>query len=171
MEIPYTVEARPDTGLYNAKVGIWLFLASEVMLFGGLFSGYVFLRLGADYPWPEHVLDIAPGFINTFILILSSITVVFAWAGLKLRNYKQYVLCMTVTVLCAMGFAGIKAYEYYGKFHHQAVILKDGVKLSGHLKEKNVIAFDVAKISFNAGDRGHGDFGTLTAALPAGAKL
>ena len=41
MEIPYTVTARPDTGLWNAKVGIWLFLASEVMLFGGLFSAYV----------------------------------------------------------------------------------------------------------------------------------
>ena len=47
MEIPYTVTARPDTGLYNAKVGIWLFLASEVMLFGGLFSAYILLRLGA----------------------------------------------------------------------------------------------------------------------------
>jgi hypothetical protein len=50
MDIPYTVTARPDTGLYNAKVGIWLFLASEVMLFGGLFSAYIFLRVGADYP-------------------------------------------------------------------------------------------------------------------------
>ena len=39
--------ARPDTGLYNAKLGIWLFLASEVMLFGGLFSAYIFLRVGA----------------------------------------------------------------------------------------------------------------------------
>ena len=38
MEIPYNSEARPDTGLYNAKLGIWLFLASEVMLFGALFS-------------------------------------------------------------------------------------------------------------------------------------
>ena len=47
MQIPYEVSARPDTGLYNAKVGIWLFLASEVMLFGGLFSSYVFLRIGA----------------------------------------------------------------------------------------------------------------------------
>ena len=42
MEIPYTVSARRDTGLWNAKVGIWLFLASEVMLFGGLFSAYIF---------------------------------------------------------------------------------------------------------------------------------
>jgi cytochrome c oxidase subunit 3 len=47
MEIPYTSKPRPDTGLYNAKVGIWLFLASEVMLFGALFSAYILLRGGA----------------------------------------------------------------------------------------------------------------------------
>ena len=54
MEIPYTTEARPDTGLYNAKVGIWLFLASEVMLFGALFSTYILLRVGApENLWPH----------------------------------------------------------------------------------------------------------------------
>ena len=42
MEIPFIVNARKDTGLFNSKVGIWLFLASEVTLFGGLFSGYLF---------------------------------------------------------------------------------------------------------------------------------
>ena len=47
MEIPYTVEPRPDTGLANGKLGIWLFLASEVMLFGALFSTYILLRVGA----------------------------------------------------------------------------------------------------------------------------
>jgi len=51
MDIPFTVKDRPDTGLYNGKLGIWLFLASEVMLFGGLFSAYVFLRTGAE-SWP-----------------------------------------------------------------------------------------------------------------------
>ena len=60
MEIPYTVTARRDTGLWNAKIGIWLFLASEVMLFGGLFSAYVFLRMGViegfDNPWPTRRL-------------------------------------------------------------------------------------------------------------------
>ena len=49
MEIPYTVKPRPDTGLYNGKLGIWLFLASEVMLFGALFSSYVLLRVGAGW--------------------------------------------------------------------------------------------------------------------------
>ena len=54
MEIPYTVEARPDTGLYNGKLGLWLFLASEVMLFGALFSSYVLLRVGApEGTWPH----------------------------------------------------------------------------------------------------------------------
>ena len=80
MEIPFEVKPRPDTGLWNAKVGIWLFLASEVMLFGGLFSGYLFLRLGsageADYFWPQGVLSVGFGFVNTLILILSSVFVV-----------------------------------------------------------------------------------------------
>ena len=171
MEIPYTVSARPDTGLFNAKIGIWLFLASEVMLFGGLFSSYVFLRMGADYPWPEHVLDLGPALINTFILIFSSITVVMAWAALKLGNYKQYVACMSITVLSALGFVCVKSYEYYGKFHHHAVVLKDGVKLTGHLKEKSKVAFDVDKVSFKVDVSGRGDIKTVLSSLPAGAKL
>ena len=83
MEIPYTVTARPDTGLWNAKVGIWLFLASEVMLFGGLFSAYIFLRLDAlpGY-WPHGLLNVPVGTMNTAILIASSVTVVLAWASL-----------------------------------------------------------------------------------------
>src|SRR6187549_127415 len=116
MEIPYTVTARPDTGLWNAKVGIWLFLASEVMLFGGLFSSYVFLRIGADYPWPVHELDVWPGFVNTFVLIASSVTVVFSWAFLKMRQYQRFRMAMGATVLCALIFLGLKAYEYYHKF-------------------------------------------------------
>ncbi len=47
MDTPYTVKPRPDTGLYNAQLAMWLFLASDVMLFGGLFSAYVLLRVGA----------------------------------------------------------------------------------------------------------------------------
>jgi cytochrome c oxidase subunit 3 len=80
MEIPYTVTARPDTGLWNAKVGIWLFLASEVMLFGGLFSAYVFLRLdAAPGDWPHGLLNVPVGTMNTAILIASSVTV--CWLG------------------------------------------------------------------------------------------
>src|SRR5881628_2474730 len=87
-EIPHTVHPRPDTGLYNAKLGIWLFLASEVMLFGGLFSGYLFLRLGSeDGYWPRGLLNVPVGTFNTAILIASSVTIVLTWANLKMRHW------------------------------------------------------------------------------------
>ncbi len=135
MDIPYTTTNRPDTGLYNAKIGIWLFLASEVMLFGGLFSSYIFLRIGADFHWPVHELQVLPGFINTLVLILSSVTVVMAWANLKMRKIAQYKLCMWITILCAGVFMCLKAYEYYGKFNHIGVKLTDGTILTGHFPE------------------------------------
>ncbi|MEM0897053.1 MAG: cytochrome c oxidase subunit 3, partial [Verrucomicrobiota bacterium] len=136
MEIPYTVKPRPDTGLWNAKIGIWLFLASEVMLFGGLFSGYVFLRLGSgadpNYHWPLGALDVIPGMINTFVLIASSVFVVVAWVNLKLGKWRAYTIWMSLVLLCALGFMGIKAYEYYGKFTHYGIRLKDNSYVAGH---------------------------------------
>ncbi len=132
MDIPYTVTARKDTGLYNAKVGVWLFLASEVMLFGGLFSGYIFLRVYADFPWPERALPVVPGLINTFILIFSSVTVVFAWAALKMRKWRQFQVYMVITLLCAAAFMVLKGIEYNAKWSHQAVRMKDFVVVEGH---------------------------------------
>ena len=74
MEIPFTVSERPDTGLTNPKFGIWLFLASEVMLFGSLFSSYIILRTGSlDWPVQSDELNITIGAINTAILIASSL--------------------------------------------------------------------------------------------------
>ncbi|HRJ07209.1 MAG TPA: cytochrome c oxidase subunit 3 [Prosthecobacter sp.] len=148
MDIPYTVSARPDTGLYNAKVGIWLFLASEVMLFGGLFSSYIFLRVGADYHWPVHELNVFLGFVNTLVLIASSVTVVMAWASLKLRQIGKFKLYMAITVLCAAIFMVNKAFEYKAKFEHYAVKLTDGTFLTGHLPQGYEIKFgDVSEVS------------------------
>lgn len=150
MDIPYTVTARPDTGLYNAKIGIWLFLASEVMLFGGLFSAYIFLRVGADYPWPVHDLDVTLGFWNTIVLIASSVTIVMAWASLKLRKFGQYKLYMAITVICAGVFMVNKSIEYTTKFKHYAVKLTDGTILTGHLPEGYQIKFaDVTELNLS----------------------
>jgi len=135
MEIPYTVSARPDTGLWNAKIGIWLFLASEVMLFGGLFSSYIFLRLGADYHWPVHVLNVPMGFINTLVLIASSVTVIMSLASLKMGKWGACKLYLLITILCACTFLVIKFFEYSDKFHHYGVVMKDGTVLEGHLKD------------------------------------
>lgn len=126
MEIPYTVSTRPDTGLWNAKVGIWLFLASEVMLFGGLFSAYIFLRLDAQPGmWPHGLLNVPVGTGNTAILILSSVTVVLAWAALKMRRYNAYWWYMAATILCGVIFLTVKlTYEWPQKFKHFGAYIK-----------------------------------------------
>ena len=86
IEIPYNVKPREETGLFNAKLGIWLFLASEVMLFGGLFSAFVLLRVG------------------TFNLILSSWTIVKSWVALKENDIKGFKMFMGITLLCSILF-------------------------------------------------------------------
>jgi heme/copper-type cytochrome/quinol oxidase subunit 3 len=111
MEIPYTVTARPDSGLFNAKMGVWLFLASEVMLFGALFTTYILLRVGAP-EWPHGELDVPLATVNTAVLISSSITMVMAWASLMMKNFKKYKLYMGLTFLAGVAFLIIKGFEY-----------------------------------------------------------
>ena len=117
--IPYTVEPHPESGLNNVKVGIWLFLASEVMLFGALFAGYILLRIGAD-KWPQgaEYLSVPWATANTVVLISSSVTMVLAWASLMRKDFGKYKLYMGLTVLAGFGFLGIKYIEYSSKFHH-----------------------------------------------------
>ena len=128
MDIPYTSSIRPDTGVYNAKLGVWLFLASEVMLFGGLFSAYIFLRIGAP-EWPGmikdtlytssfDVLSVPIGTFNTMVLIASSVTMVMSWASLMMKDFKKYQLYMGLTIALALVFLVVKGFEYGDKFSH-----------------------------------------------------
>jgi len=133
MEIPYTSEIRPDTGLTNPKLGIWLFLASEVMLFGSLFSSYVLLRTGAPtWPVQHEVLSVPLAALNTVVLIASSVTMVLAWAALAPHAaavragdrqaaeaaLKRYRLYMGLTLLGGAIFLVVKTIEYGDKFSH-----------------------------------------------------
>jgi heme/copper-type cytochrome/quinol oxidase subunit 3 len=122
MEIPYTTEIRPDTGVTNPKLGIWLFLASEVMLFGSLFSSYALLRIGAT-TWPDQsaILSVPLATLNTVVLISSSVTMVLAWAALKVHNLARYRRYMGLTILCGLAFMVVKAFEYGDKFSHGLV--------------------------------------------------
>jgi heme/copper-type cytochrome/quinol oxidase subunit 3 len=119
VEIPYTVSARPDTGLNNGRLGIWLFLASEVMLFGALFATYVMLRVGAP-DWyamtvddhGKQILVIPMAFANTLVLITSSVTMVMAWASLVRNRFGAFRLYMGATVLLGAVLMVIKYFEY-----------------------------------------------------------
>jgi cytochrome c oxidase subunit 3 len=145
MEIPYTVQLRPDTGIYNAKLGIWLFLASEVMLFGGLFSAYVLLRVGAEPGmWPHGWLNVTLGTVNTLLLALSAITTLLAWAACKVRDFTKFKIFHACTILLALTFLGIKSYEYRDKLIHYEVQLNNGKFADGHMVEKSK-DFDLAK--------------------------
>jgi heme/copper-type cytochrome/quinol oxidase subunit 3 len=99
MEIPYSHTIRRDTGVSNATLGIWLFLASELMLFGSLFSSYAILRTGAD-TWPDQsaLLNVPLGAVNTILLIASSIAVQRRRVG--------------ITLALGAAFLGIKGYEW-----------------------------------------------------------
>ena len=119
MDIPYTVELRRDTGLNNGKIAIWLFLASEVMLFGALFASYILIRTGA-HTWPrgDTILNVPLATFNTIVLISSSVTMVMAWAGAASGKLSRYRLFMGLTLLGGALFLVVKAIEYSEKFSH-----------------------------------------------------
>lgn len=119
MDIPYAVQPRPDTGLYNGKLGMWLFLASEIMLFGGMFSAYVFLRTGSpDWPRGADVLNVPLATVNTALLITSSMTMVMSWLSLKTNDFGKFRRFIGITMALGVAFLAIKGYEYFDKFSH-----------------------------------------------------
>lgn len=111
VDIPYTVQIRPDTGLYNSKLAIWLFLASEVMLFAGFFAAYALLRTGSP-EWPRHAMNIPMAALNTGVLVASSMTMVMSWASLKMGDMAKHRRYLTATLVLAALFLGIKFLEY-----------------------------------------------------------
>src|ERR1051325_6191993 len=115
--IPYITEPREDTGLTNGKIGIWLFLTSEIMLFGAFFATYIVLRVGSE-TWPHgwEMLNVPMATINTIVLITSSVTVVMAWASLMRDDMSRFRTYMLSTVVLGAMFMMIKYVEYHHHF-------------------------------------------------------
>ncbi|MBI3289055.1 MAG: heme-copper oxidase subunit III [Elusimicrobia bacterium] len=110
---------NPDThsGVTNAKLGVWLFLASEIMLFATLFTSYIVLRLGStSWPWGWDVLNVPLATLNTAILISSSVTIVMAYARAYAKDKGGFQLWMGLTLLLSLGFLVVKAFEYGAEF-------------------------------------------------------
>ena len=117
--IRFISKPHPVTGVTNSKLGVWCFLASEVMLFGGLFSALILLRSGSP-SWPHgwQLLNVPLATLNTMVLITSSVTMVMAWASLALNDFKKYRLYMALTILMGIVFLVVKSFEYAHKFEH-----------------------------------------------------
>jgi heme/copper-type cytochrome/quinol oxidase subunit 3 len=117
--IRYISKPHPVTGVTNAKLGTWCFLASEVMLFGGLFSAYILIRTAAS-SWPagHQVLNVPLATLNTLVLITSSVTMVMSWASLAMKDLSKFRFYMRLTILLGLAFLVVKGFEYGHKFSH-----------------------------------------------------
>jgi cytochrome c oxidase subunit 3 len=84
--------------------------------------------------WPHGLLNIPVGTFNTAVLITSSVTVVMAWASLKMNKFAAFRKYMIITLLCAFGFLGVKSLEYNEKFTHYQLRLANGEVYTGHIE-------------------------------------
>jgi len=113
---PYYGGRAPETGMavYTQKVGMWVFLCSEVMFFTGLIGSYIILRFGASETWPQpgEILNIPVTAINTFILICSSVTMVKAFASSEMGDKRGTRLFTLATAVMGAAFLGVQIYEY-----------------------------------------------------------
>ena len=107
-------DAEQGAGVYNEKLGMWIFLLSEVMFFTALIGSYIILRFSHPDAWtaPGKVLNIPVTAVNTFILICSSVTMVKAYASVADGNQRMLRLWLVLTVLIGATFVGIQVYEY-----------------------------------------------------------
>src|SRR5947208_14593096 len=121
------VPAEPGAGVYSKKLGMWVFLASDVMFFTALIGSYIVLRFGMPSPWaqPGAVLNVPLTGLNTFLLICSSVSMVKAYAAIA--DGKKYFLrkvpgkmlqdgglkfWLLVTIICGAGFVSVQLVEY-----------------------------------------------------------
>jgi len=107
----------------TSTFGMWLFLVTEIMFFGGMFAAYLIYRLSYYNAWVagSQTMEIKLGAINTAVLICSSLTMVMAVHSAKLGNRKLTSLCLILTLVLGFSFLGIKAVEYHGHWMHHEV--------------------------------------------------
>ncbi len=122
-------------GVYNEKLGIWVFLGSEVMFFTALIGSYIILRFAnpGAFAEPGEVLNIGLTAVNTFLLICSSVTMVKAYAAVHDGDQRQLKLYLVATVLIGAAFVGVQIYEYTHLLHEG--FGPSGIREGSHLAE------------------------------------
>jgi cytochrome c oxidase subunit 3 len=103
-----------------ARLGMWLFLATELLLFGGLFTAYAYYRWMFPAAWAEgsHLMSLALGTVNTFILLASSFTVAMSINFIRIGKPRLTTLMLAISIACGLAFMALKAVEYADHFHH-----------------------------------------------------
>lgn len=109
----------PQHQFDSGKLGVWLFLVTEILFFSGLFCAYaVYRALHPEiFEYAHYYLDTTLGAINTCVLILSSVTAAWAVRNAQLRQTNALIINIVITILCGFGFMGIKYVEYSHKIH------------------------------------------------------
>jgi heme/copper-type cytochrome/quinol oxidase subunit 3 len=113
-------QAEPGAGVYTMKLGMWIFLLSEIMFFTALIGSYIILRFAHPEAWagPGKVLNVPITAINTFLLICSSVTMVKAFAAAQDGYQRALRGWLVATVLIGATFVGVQAFEYTQLLHH-----------------------------------------------------
>lgn len=108
----------PQQQYESAKLGMWIFLATEILMFGGLFCAYAIYRGNHEeiYLYSHHYLNTTWGAINTVILLASSFTMAWGVRAAQLGQQKLLVVMLVLTLLGGCGFMIIKGIEYYEKY-------------------------------------------------------
>lgn len=111
--------ASHEQQLDASKIGMWLFLATEVLLFGGLFVGFALSQSAHPEAFIEahHHLDKTLGALNTVVLLFSSFTMVMAVHYTKINERSKAMVGLVITLICAAAFLVVKYVEYSHKFH------------------------------------------------------
>ena len=107
-----------NTGISNEKLAMWTFLGSECLLFGALISTY-FLYRGRNYsgPTPHDIYDIPYTSVSSFVLLMSSLTMVLALAAIQRGDHRRMRLWLTATALLGTVFIGGQVYEFTSFIH------------------------------------------------------
>jgi heme/copper-type cytochrome/quinol oxidase subunit 3 len=117
---------RTATGLDNRKLGMWAFLGSECLFFGALISTYLLYRnRGAAGPYPHEVYDIPYTSVSSFVLLMSSLTMVLALNAIQREDHRRLRAWLLATALLGLTFLGGQVYEF-------TVFVKEGVTITAN---------------------------------------
>ncbi|HUE77023.1 MAG TPA: heme-copper oxidase subunit III [Longimicrobiales bacterium] len=124
---------EPGIPVYNMKLGMWVFLLSEVMFFTALIGSYIILRAAEPdaFAEPGVVLNVPLTAFNTFLLICSSVTMVKAFAAIEHGDQKGLQRWLLATVAMGVAFLGVQAYEYVKLVSHGFVPYAAGYAAEG----------------------------------------